>query len=100
MTTEPPRPPRRTARQVTLSAIFLGTGGLVTIAGLVGALLLAVPPLGPLILVAVLVVQGFVFMPFVARGRAPWVIPLVGLSVMAAGWGAVLGLWHLGTLAL
>jgi hypothetical protein len=100
MTSDPPVPPRRTARQVTLSAVFLGAGGLVTIAGLVGALLLAVPPLGPLILVAVLVVQGFVFMPFVARGRAPWVIPLVGMSVLTAGWGAVLGLWHLGTLAL
>jgi len=85
---------------VTLSAIFLTVGALVTIAGLVGALLSATPPLGPLILVGILLVEGFVFMPFVARGRSPWVIPLVFLCVMTAGWGVVLGLWSLGTLAL
>ena len=100
MSPEGPRPPRRTARQVTLSAIFLSAGALVTIAGLVVALLGGVEPLGPLILVGVLLVQGIVFMPFVARGRAPWVIPLAGLSAMVVGWGVVLGIWHLGTLAL
>lgn len=96
MTVERPR----TARQVTLSAIFLTCGALVTIAGLVGALLGSTPPSGPLILVGVFLLQGFVFMPFVARGRSPWVIPLVFLCVLTVGWGVVLGLWHVGTLAL
>ena len=96
MTIERPR----TARQVTLSAIFLSCGAVVTVAGLIAAVLDGVPPLGPIILLAVPALQCIVFMPFVARGRAPWVIPLVALSVMVAGWGAVLGLWHLGTLAL
>jgi hypothetical protein len=100
MTDEAPRPPRQVARRVTLSAVFLVCGALVTVAGLVDALLTATPPLGPLILVGILLVQGIVFMPFVARGRFPWVVPLVFFCVMTLGWGAVLGFWHLGTLAL
>jgi hypothetical protein len=100
MIDDAPHPPRRTARQVTLSAIFLTAGALVTVAGLVGALLTATPPLGPLILVGVLLLEGVVFMPFVARGRSPWVIPLVWFCVLTVGWGLVLGFWHLGTLAL
>ena len=53
-----------------------------------------------LFLVGVLLLEGVVFMPFVARGRSPWVIPLVWFCVLTVGWGLVLGFWHLGTLAL
>lgn len=96
MTSTTPRPPR-TARQVTLSAVFLGVATLATIAGILIAVLAGVDPLGPVIMIGVFMALLVTFMPFVARGRAPWVIPLVGAGVIVVGWSLVLGIWHLTT---
>jgi len=103
MTEQRTRPPR-TAAQVTLTALFLVAAVIGYLTGLVvgafgfrpGEPCTTCPPNaygdGALILLGVLAVTLIATMSLVARGRAPWVIPLAGSVIIIAGWVVAISL--------
>jgi hypothetical protein len=93
----------RTAAQVTLTALFFTLCVLTYLFGLFVGLLGFCPGktcggdllrIDALILLGVLALTSIATMTLVARGRAPWVVPLIGLGLIVGGW--VLTYWHAG----